>query len=71
MSNTCYIFAPLFCFHCLSQSATNFTFISEIYVSLLLQKVFTQTEQKKLLLKIVKHTLEEVFSDGLRGDVQL
>ena len=70
MSNTCYIFSPLFLFHCFSQVATNFMFTSEISLILLLLKHLPSNATKNSLVKIVEHKLEEAFSDGIR-DVQL
>ena len=55
MSNTYYIFSPLFLFHCSSQVATNFTFTSD--TSLTLLKCFPSNGTKKLLVKIVEHKL--------------
>ena len=57
MSNTCYIFSPLFLFHCSSQVATNFTFTSETSFMLLLLKLLPSNGLKKLLVKIVEHKL--------------
>ena len=70
MSNTCFIFSPLFIFHCFSQVATSFTFISETSLILLLLKCLPSNATKKSLGKIVEHKLEEAFSDSIR-DVQL
>ena len=70
MSNTCYMFSPLFLFHCLSQVATNFTFISKTSLLLLLLKCLPSNATKKSLVKIVEHKIEEAFSDSIR-DVQL
>ena len=70
MSNTCYIFSPLFLFHCFSQVATNFAFTSETSLILLLLKCLPSNATKKSLVKIVEHKLEEAFSDGIR-DFQL
>ena len=70
MNNTCYIFSPLFFFHCFSQVATKFTFTAETSLLLLLLKCFWSNAAKKLLVKIVEHKLEEAFSDSVR-DVQL
>ena len=70
MSNTCYILSPLFLFHCFKQVATNFTFISETSLILLLIKCLPSNATKKSLVKTVEHKLEEVFSDSIR-DVQL
>ena len=70
LSNTCYIFSPLFLFHCFSQVATNFTFISETFFILLLLKCLPSNARKKSLVKIKEHKLEEAFSDSIR-DVQL
>ena len=70
MSNTCYICSPLFHFHCFSQVATIFTFISETFLILLLLKCLPSNATKKSLVKIVEHKLEETFSDSIR-DVQL
>ena len=70
MSNTCYIFPPFFLLHCLSQVATNFTFISETSLLLPLLKCQPPNATKKSLVKIVAHKQLEVFSDSIR-DVQL
>ena len=70
MSNTCYIFSPLFLFHCFSEVATNFTVISETSLKLLLLKCRPSNATKGSLVKIVEHKLEEAFSDSIR-DVQL
>ena len=70
MSNTCYIFSPLFLFHCFTQVATNFTFIPETSLILRLLKFLPSNTTKKPLLKIVEHKLEEAFSDSIR-EVQL
>ena len=70
MSNTCYIFLPFFLFHCFNQVATNFTFISETSLILLLLKCLPSNATKKSLVKIVEHKLEEAFSDSI-WDVQL
>ena len=71
MSNTCYIFLPLFLFHCFSEVATNFTVTSQTSVILLLFKSFPSNETKNLLVKIVKHKLDQAIFDGIRGNVQL
>ena len=55
MSNSCYIFSPLFLFYCSSQVATNFTFTSD--TSLMLLKCFPSNGTKKLLVEIVEHKL--------------
>ena len=70
MSNTCYLFSPLILFHCFSQVATNFSYISETSLILLLPKCIPSNATKKSLLKIVEHKLEEAFSDSIR-DVRL
>ena len=70
MSSTCYILSPLFLFHCFSQIATNFTFISETSLILLLLKCLPSNARKKSLVKIAEHKIEEAFSDGIR-DVEL
>ena len=70
MSTTCYIFSPLFLFHCFSQVATNFTSTREISLILLLLKGFPSNTTKKSLVRIVENKLGEAFSDGI-GDVQL
>ena len=70
MANTCYIFSPLFLFHCFNQVATKFTFISETSLILLLLKCLPSNATKKPLVKIVEHKLEEAFYDSIR-DVQL
>ena len=57
MSNTCYIFSPLFLFHCSSQVATNLTFTSDTSLMLLLLKCLPSKGTKKLLVKIVEHKL--------------
>ena len=57
MSNTCYMFSPLFFFHCSSQVATNSTFTSETSFMLLLLKCLPSNGTKKLLVKIVEHKL--------------
>ena len=69
-SITCYLFSPLFLFHCFNQVATIFTFISETSLILLLLKCLPSNATKKSLVKIVEHKLEEAFSDGIRN-VQL
>ena len=71
MSNTCYIFSPLFQFHCFTDVATNFTFTLEISVSVLLLKCLPSNAAKKLVVKIVELKLEEAFFDGIRRNVQL
>ena len=70
MSNTFFLFLPLFLFHCLSQVATNFKFTSETSNILLLLKGLPSNATKKSLVNIKEHKLEEAFSDGIR-DVQL
>ena len=70
MSNTCYMFWPLFLSHCFSQVATSFTFTSEASLILLFLKYLPSNATKKSLVKNVEHTLEEAFSDSIR-DVQL
>ena len=70
MSNTCYMFSPLFLFHCFSQVATNLRFISETSLILLLLKCLPSNATKKALVKILEHKLEKAFSDSIR-DVQL
>ena len=70
MSNTCYLFSPLFLSHCFGQVATNFTFTSETSLILLLPICLPSIATKKSLLEIVERKLEEAFSDGIR-DVQL
>ena len=71
MSSTCYIFSPLFLFHCFSQVVTNFTLISETSVLLLLLKFLPSDAEEILLVKNVEHKLVAAFSDSLRGEVQL
>ena len=71
MSCTCYNFSPLFLLHWFSQVVTNFTFTSETYVILLIFKFLLSNAAKKLLVKNVEHKVENVFFDGMRGDVQL
>ena len=66
MNNTCYIFSPLFLFHCFSQVATNFTFTSETSLILLLLKCLPSNATKKSLVKSVEHKLEEAYSEGIR-----
>ena len=58
MSKTCYKFLPLFLFHCFSQIATIFTFISETFVILLLLEKLPSNATKKSLVKIVEQKLE-------------
>ena len=70
MSNTCYIFSPIFFFHCFSQVATNSTFTSEASLVLLLLKCLPTNATKNSFVKIVEHKSEEAFSDSIR-DVQL
>ena len=70
MSNTSYKFSPIFLFHCFSQTATNFTFTSEISLILLLIKCVQPDATKKLVVKIVEHKREEAFSD-CKGVVEL
>ena len=70
MSNTCYLFSPLFLFHCSNQVATNLTFTSENFLILLLLKCLPPNATKKSVVKIVEHNLEEAFSDGVQN-VQL
>ena len=70
MTNTCYIFSPLFLFHCTSQFATNFTFTSENSLILLLLKCLPPNATKKSVVEIVEHKLDETISDGIQ-DVQL
>ena len=70
MSNTCYVFSPLFPFHCFSQFATNFTIISENSLTLLLLKCLPSNAMKKWHVKIVEHKLEEAFCESKR-DYQL
>ena len=69
MSNTCYIFSPIFRFHCVSQVAMKFTFNSEFSFMLLLLKCLPSNATKKPLVKNVEHKLEEAISDSIR-DVQ-
>ena len=71
ISNTCYTFSPLFRCLCFRQVVTNFTFTSETSLLITLLKCLPSKATKKLLVKIVEHKLAEVFSDSLRGDVQL
>ena len=68
MTNTCYIFPPLFLFHCTSQ--LHFTFTSENSLILLLLKCLPPNATKKSVVKIVEHKLDETLSDGIQ-DVQL
>ena len=70
MSNTCYIFSPLFLSHCFSQVATNFTFTSETSLILLWLKCLPTNATKKSLAKIVEHKSKKAISDGIRN-VQL
>ena len=70
MSNTCYIFSPLILFNCFNQFATDFTFIPETSLILVLLKRLPSNATDKSLVKIVEHKLEEAFSDSIR-DVQL
>ena len=70
MINTCYIFSPLFLFHCFSQVVKKLTFVSETSPILLLLKCLPSNATKKTLVKIVEHNLEEAFSDSIR-DFQL
>ena len=70
MSNTCYIFSPLFLFHCFSQVATIFMFNSESSLILLLLKCLPSNAMKNSLVKNVEHKVEEAFSESKR-DVQL
>ena len=63
MKSTCYFFSPLFLFHWCSQVVTNFTFIPETYVILLLLKCLPSNVTNKSLVKIGEHKLEENFSD--------
>ena len=70
LNSTCYIFSPLLFFHWCSRVVTNFTFISETYVILLLLKCLPLNATKKSLVKIVEHKLEETFSDVI-WDVHL
>ena len=70
MSNTCYIFSPLFLFHCFSQVATNFTFTSKTSLILPLLKCLPSNATKKSFVKIVEHKLKKAFPDGIQ-DVQL
>ena len=69
MSNTCYIFLPLFLFHCFSQVATNLRLFQKLLLYYYYSNVFRQKQQKSLV-KIVGHKLEEALSDTIR-DVQL
>ena len=69
MSNTCYMFSPLCLFHCFSQVAKNFTFLSKTSLVLLLLQCLPSNATKKSLVKIVEQKLEEAFSDSIR-DVQ-
>ena len=71
MSSFCYIFSLLFLFHWISPLVANSTFSSETSVILLLLKFLPSNAAKKLLVKKVERKLEQAFSDGLRGDVQL
>ena len=68
MSNTCYLFSPIFLFRCFSQVATIFTFISETSLKLLLLKCVPSKATKKSLVKNVEHKLEEAFSDSIRDN---
>ena len=70
MSKTCYIFSPLFLFHCFSHVATNFTFTLATSLILLLRNCLPPQATKKSLVKILEHKAEETFSDGVR-DIQL
>ena len=70
MSNTRYIFSPIFLFHCFSQVATNFAFTSENSLILLLLKCLPPNATKISVVKNMEHKLEEAFSDGIR-DVPL
>ena len=70
MINICYIFSPLFIFHCVTQIAATFTFTSETSFIQLLLKCFLSNATKRSLVKIVEHKLEKAFSDSIR-DVQL
>ena len=46
-------------------------YASETSLILQLPKCFRSNATKKLLVEILKHKLEEAFSDSIRGDVQL
>ena len=70
MSNTRYIFLPLFRYQCFSQVATNFTFTSKTSLVLLFFKCLPSNATKKSLVKSVEPKLEEAFSDVI-WDVQL
>ena len=70
MSDTCYIFWPVFLFHCFSQVATNFTFTSETSLILLFVEFISSNATKKSLVKTGEHELEEAFSD-VKRNVQL
>ena len=48
MNNTCYIFSPLFLFHCFNQVATNFTCTSENSLILPLLKCLRSNATKKI-----------------------
>ena len=70
IGNTCYIFSPLFLFHCFSQVARNFAFSAENSLILLLLKSLPPNATKQSVVKNVEHKLKEGFSDSVR-DVQL
>ena len=71
ISNTCYMFLPIFLFLCFNQLVTSFTFASKTSSILLLLKSLPSNATKKRLVKIVEHKLLEVLPHSIRGDVRL
>ena len=64
-------FSPLFLFHCYSQVASIFTFISDYSVKLLLLKCLLQTDTRKLHVRIVVPKLQSSILRVTKRDVLL
>ena len=61
LNNTCYIFSPLFLFHCFNQVATNFTYTSEISLILPLLKCLRSNAKKNHLCKVWNTNQKKYF----------
>ena len=69
MSNTCYIFSPLF-FLLLQSSCYKLYVYFRNFSYTTITQMYSIRRKKKSLVKNVEHKLENAFSDGIR-DVQL
>ena len=64
-------FSPLFLLHCFSQVVSIFTFISDLFVRLLILECLRSMETKKLHMRIVVPKLQSLILPVTRRDVQL